>query len=330
MDAPLLLQLFPGVSFAPQVLGPKVLGLADFASSAIPGSKERLRAEGGLLRRYGFHDETTADYLMHLSKAHPFPDLTVAYFPNNDFVSHDAGPESALSVVKRVDECLAEFIASRGGVVEVLEEFTIVVVGDHSQCDLIRDEGGRGIDLDEVLAGFQRAKAGQPWIDDDALMICPNMRSCHIYVQERSSDFRDQVIERLLNDPRIDQVFWRDSSWDNGEAVDHVDPRSDVFHVDTSDHGRLTFRHVVGTQAPTGHDIYGTAWIWDGDLGGIDANATDSGLLKYGRYPNAFERIATGFSSRTADLWITAKNGCEFCIGETSIHDGGSHGGAQC
>ncbi|MEZ6054296.1 MAG: hypothetical protein R3C02_23375 [Planctomycetaceae bacterium] len=50
------------------------------------------------------------------------------------------------------------------------------------------------------------------------------------------------------------------------------------------------------------------------------------GTFVYGEYPNALERIATGFCRYADDMWVTAKPGCEFEINETAIHPGGSHG----
>ncbi|MCA9113133.1 MAG: alkaline phosphatase family protein, partial [Planctomycetaceae bacterium] len=244
VNAPLLFQLLPGVEIAPQVMGPQVLALADFAVSNVPGSEEPLAAAGGLTRRYGFHDETTAEYLMHLATGDPFPDFTLAYFPNNDFVSHDKSPAEALEVVQEVDHHLAEFIDTVGGMDAFLAQFAIVIVGDHSQCDMIRDVSGRGINLVEVLDGYQLATAGQPWLDEDDIMVCPNMRSCHIYLQKRDSANRDEVVERLLKDPRVDQIMWRASAWNAGHDPGRVDPRTDSFHVTTAERGSLEFRHV--------------------------------------------------------------------------------------
>lgn len=326
VNAPLLFQLIPGVKVAPQVMGPKVLALADFAASSIPGRDEPLSATGGLTRRYGFHDETTAEYLMDLASSDPFPDFTLAYFPNNDFVSHDEGPQTALEIVQVVDRHLASFIDAMGGMDCFLNQFAILILGDHSQCDMIRDESGRGINLVEILDSYQLAVAGQPWKDEDDMMVCPNMRSCHIYLQKRDAATRDKVIERLLSDPRVDQVFWQSSAWDSGRDPSRVDPRSDCFHVATAERGSLEFRHASKGDPADGHDVYESPWQWQGELLSIDARLDDDDRLEYGDYPNALERISTGFCNFACDLWVTAKSGCEFQITETSIHEGGSHG----
>src|SRR5690606_32624167 len=97
------------------VQGPGILALADFVTSKIPGVDEDLQATGGLQRRFGFHDATTAEYLLDLSKADPFPDFTLAYFPNNDFDSHEYSPAGAEGALSQVDEYLRRFIDTRGG-----------------------------------------------------------------------------------------------------------------------------------------------------------------------------------------------------------------------
>lgn len=324
--APLLLRIFPRMTFAPKVLGPKVLGLADFISSSIPGHKEKLTAEGGVARRYGFHDDTTADYLVDLAKADPFPDFTLAYFPNNDFVSHRKSPHGALQVLEQVGDSLHRFIEARGGLDRFLDEFTIVITGDHSQSDVLPDEQGRRIRVAELLPEYKLAEPGYPWKPEDDLFVCPNMRACHIYLKSRAIEDRDRVIQQLLVDPRVDQVCYRASVWERGDPAGHVEPRTDTFFVATADHGVLEFR-LCGEHAPAdGHDVYGNRWAWKGNLGSVAATVDDDRCLTYSKYPNALERIATGFCQLAGDLWVTAKQGCEFALKATSVHDGGSHG----
>ncbi len=325
VNVPLLLKLFPGDEFSPQIYGPRVLGLADFASSAIPGREEKLQATGGITRRFGFHDETTAEYLLHLSTAEPFPDFTLAYFPNNDYASHQEGPAEALKEVQKVDDHLAEFIESRGGIDSFLNEFTIIILGDHSQCDLKKDASARGIDLNEMFKDYQIAKPGSPWNEEDDLMVCPNMRACHIYLQDRSSSARDRVVSRLLQNSRVDQVLWRESAWDHGQVEKITDLTTDRFHVQTEEDD-LKFWFAESEDAISGRDIYGNSWSWEGSLAGIDASVNAQGVIEYEGYPNALERIATSFSQLASDLWVTAKIGCEFELKETSIHESGSHG----
>jgi hypothetical protein len=325
VNAPWLFKLLPGVQIAREVCGPKVLGLADFAASSLPGSDQRLKASGGLARRFGFHDETTAEYLLQLASADPFPDFTLAYFPNNDFESHEHGPQAAVTTLEAVDAHLGEFIEAMGGMERFLSEFAIVISGDHSQTDSLDDRDWRGIDVAEVLEGFQAATPGQPWQEGDDVIICPNMRACHIYLKDRSGSARDEVVRKLLADERVDQVLWRKGAWGtSGDPADDAD--QNVYQVAKAGCETLSFRRAGPNETPTARDFYDTRWIHEGDLACLDARVGRDGQIEYGEYPNALERVATAFFRSADDLWVTAKIGHEFEIAETSVHDGGSHG----
>ncbi|MCA9025317.1 MAG: alkaline phosphatase family protein [Planctomycetaceae bacterium] len=325
VDAPWLFKLMPNISVASEISGPQVLAMADFAASKIPGRDEKLSATGGISRRFGFHDDTTADYLMHLASADPFPEFTLAYFPNNDYDSHADGPVEALDTLEKVDTHLAEFIKQMGGMDQFLENFAIVICGDHSQTDQLRDPDGRGINLVEILEGYQLTTAGQPWEETDELMVCPNMRACHIYLKDRSATTRGEITEQLLNDPRVDQVLWRDGAWEDAESQKPINDPYNTYHI-VNRSASLKFHRVKDRDKATGRDPYGINWICKGSLDVIDASVSEVGTFVYGEYPNALERIATGFCRYADDMWVTAKPGCEFEINETAIHPGGSHG----
>ena len=50
------------------------------------------------------------------------PDFTVAYFADNDYVSHEVGPVAALPVLERVDRMLGEAFDAAGGIERVLAD----------------------------------------------------------------------------------------------------------------------------------------------------------------------------------------------------------------
>jgi hypothetical protein len=74
-----------GVSFPKRILGPTLLYLGDFASTGVD-------LPAGLLRRFGFEDDYTADLLVYLAQNQALPDFTLAYFPSYDKRSHQEGP----------------------------------------------------------------------------------------------------------------------------------------------------------------------------------------------------------------------------------------------
>ncbi|QDV17527.1 Type I phosphodiesterase / nucleotide pyrophosphatase [Gimesia panareensis] len=312
---PLLLNLTPGLELVSSMQGPHTMFLGDFVSTSLYGTVPAAR--GGLPRRFGFHDEATSDYLLALSEQNCLPDFTLAYFPNNDFESHEKGPVNAVGTLQAVDETLGALIDSQGGITAFLEEFAILIIGDHSQSDL---DSSSGVDLDDVLQDFSVVEAGKAWSHSEELMVCPNMRSAQIYLRPGIWERRRDVINNLLKCPDIDQVIWCDDDHGlNGS-------QQPAFHVVTSERGQLVFKPTDKT-AVQAVDCYGTSWLWEGDLQTVDAHHnTSTGIIEYDTYPNAFERIATCFSEQTGNIWVTARLGKEFCLPNLKCNPAGSHG----
>ncbi|MCA9204569.1 MAG: alkaline phosphatase family protein, partial [Planctomycetales bacterium] len=314
VNAPFLLEMLPGVEFEETVRGPSVLCLGDFVTTQPPGADQPLESVGGFTRRFGFHDEATAEYLRGLAALGPLPEFTLAYFPNNDYESHCSGPEAALAVVEQVDAALRDVMELRGGVDAFLRETAIIITGDHSQGDQFADAAEREICLDQLLSDFALGTTGMAWEPGDDLLVCPNMRAAQIYTSSAvEADRHGELTEALLSDPRVDQIIWRD-----GEHT---------FRVKTRDRGELSFSRCTAGQAGDGlTDDYGNRWEATGDLSAVDAAADASGRLIWGDYPNALERITGGFSEVSGSLWGTCLPGTEFRLPETSTHPGGTHG----
>lgn len=315
ISVPAMLKITLGASFEEFMQGPHLMYLGDFVSTPLCGT-QRPSARGGITRRFGFHDESSTDYLLELAKQDSLPDFTLAYFPNNDFVSHTEGPKNALATVQGVDWTLGKLFELQGGIDNFLGQHAILLTGDHSQCDMNENSA---VDLNEVLADFQLADAGKPWQEGEDLLVCPNMRSAQIYLRPWLWKNRQQVIDCLLECQDVDQVIWCDQ---NGGLTKTPDAK---FHVQTRDRGNLVF-HAATENDPTGFDEYGTPWSWQGDLSAVDAKTTSEGKLSYRDYPNAFERLAAAFFDQSANLWVTARVGKEFHLPRTSAHSGGSHG----
>jgi len=316
VSLPLVFNLLPAEP-AQKIRGPHLMFMGDFVNTPLMRGQE-LNARGGMLRRYGFHDDTTADYLLQLAEAEGLPDFTLAYFPNNDFDSHTEGPQEAVHDLESIDEHLGRLFEIYGGIEKLLDEVAVVITGDHSQSD--NDSAQEAaVYLDEVLAEHQVVKVGSSWQSGDDVMVCPNMRAAQIYLRADSWENRQQVIESLLASDGVDQVIW--CAVDNGlNETEHAQ-----FNVATAERGRLSFA-LAGESEPMGVDDYGAGWRWHGDLATVDATLDSDGRLQFGDYPNAFERIATAFFQQSGNIWVTARLGREFCLPETTCHDGGSHG----
>jgi hypothetical protein len=207
-------------------------------------------------------------------------------------------------------------ITLSGGLQPMLEKLAVVVTGDHSQSDLAPSPDDADIKLEKVLAGYSIVPAGNEWRGGDELMICPNMRAAQIYLRPGYWTDRAEIIDRLLAEPRIDQVMWRERD-NRGEAR---------YLVQTAERGRLEFAPAANG-VNRYKDEYDTVWSCQGSLAAIDAHVSTDGILQYGDYPNALERIALSFDEQdSGDLWLTSRLGHAFSVPNTSVHRGGSHG----
>lgn len=322
LDAPLLMKLLPGMDEISKVGGPSQLFMGDFVHTLAEPDDHFPPAGAGLLRRYGMDDQYSADALLHLAIHREFPDLTVAYFMDNDYESHKNGPVEALFVLEELDERLGELFSAYGGLNAMLEEICVIVTGDHSQSDINENEEDAVIDLDGVLEGLDIAPLGQPWSDGESMIVCPNMRAAQMYLKQPESQVVAEVTARLLGDPRTDQVLWK-AAVEDETAVGYV--------VKTRDRGQIHFwptasrSDAAAQQAP---DRWGCHWTWNGDLATLDGRVNESGLLEFGAYPNAFERIAGLLDcDNSGQIWATSRPDAEFRLASSMTHPGGgSHG----
>lgn len=311
VKVPFLLRLLPSVPKKVVVHGPSTLCLGDFVSRRRrrPGPS----TNGGVFHRFGMDDDSTAGFLKDLEGPSALPELSVAYFSNFDFQSHERGPEAAGSTLEHVDELLGEVFEAWGGVDRVLDELCIVLTADHSQSGVLDDETA-AIQLDDLLGEWQIADPASGWKEADQLMVCPNMRAAEIYFQRSREHDEQQVVRTLLSDPRVDHVIWRAAS----------DPQ-EQFRVATADRGELRFEATPGGEA---RDAYGGRWTCRGDTTALDMRVGRSGEIEYGVYPNALERISAGVGRKGhVHMWATAKPGYEFeAPGQAAHKGGGSHG----
>jgi hypothetical protein len=313
---PWMLAMLPGVRRREPVHGPRMLCLGDFVAPCVPRRKRRARRKGGLLHRFGMDDESSGAYLRDLLGSGLQPALTVAYFADTDYHSHDVGPHAALPAVERVDALLAAAFDAAGGLERLLEDTFILVTSDHGHCEILPDRQRADVPLDALLADFRQATLGKPWREGDEVMICPNMRAAQIYVRDPAPDRMRRLVATLLEESRIDQVIWR-SALTGGDAR--------ACRVATR-RGRLEF-WPAGDQPDAVRDTFGGWWQCRGETAALGLEL-DGRQAESREYPNPFERIAGAvFGRRSGEIWVTAVPGCEFQVrGETSHVGGGSHG----
>ena len=310
---PGVMAALPGVPLKETVEGPSTLCLGDFVRTPLPSGRVPSH-KGGLLHRFGMDDESTGALLQDLFASPERPDLTVAYFADNDYRSHEVGPAAALPVIERVDRMLGDAFDAAGGMEHVLADTCVVITSDHAHCDLVGAADEAAIRLDRVLANFRQAALGRPWRQRDEIMICPNMRAAQIYVREAAPDRIVRIIDDLLSEPRVDQVILRAALTRPGNGGYSVLTRR----------GRLDFTRGVDGGL---HDPFGGIWEWRGEAAAVGLERHDGGI-DFDQYPNAFERIAGALDlDQSGELWVTARPGCEFEVPGGKAHiRGASHG----
>ena len=312
------LAALPGVPFTATVEGPSVLSLGDFVGPRTPHG-HKLDEKGGIFHRFGMDDESTGAMLRDLFAEGSQSDLTVAYFADNDYRSHEIGPYRALPVIGRIDDLLAEAFDAAGGMDRVLENTYVIVTSDHGHCEISANATRSVIQLDELLGEFSQATLGSAWQRGDQIMICPNMRAAQIYMHQPEPRTAAQIVAAALRDPRIDLAIRRASA---------TEPAASGYIV-TAQKGEVWFaRGEQGGRGSYAKDAFGAAWTWSGDSIALDFEVS-AGRIEYGDFPNAFERIAGVLDlDQAGDIWVTAKPGCEFRVPGGDAHVGGaSHGG---
>ena len=312
---PELLAALPGVPLSDTVEGPSVLCLGDFVGTPVRG--RRLDKKGGAFHRFGMDDASTGSLLEDLCAAGPLPDFTVAYFADNDYRSHEVGPNDALPVVERIDRMLGKAFDAAGGIDRVLADTLVLVTSDHGHCDIVDDPARAVIRLDSVLANHRQARLGAAWREREEIMICPNMRAAQIYVRDPDREKIERLASELVSHPRIDQVIWRSSLTRDG---------ADGYTV-ASARGRLEFS-PAGSHRSYHTDAAGGRWTWQGESEVLDLLVEDD-TVDFGQYPNAFERIAGVLAlDQSGEIWVTAKAGSEFEVPGGKAHVGGASHGA--
>jgi hypothetical protein len=301
------------VPFTEVVEGPSILCLGDFVGTRPPHGRKP-DEKGGLLHRFGMDDASTGEMLKDLAGQGALPDLTVAYFADNDYVSHEVGPFAALPVVERVDAALGAMFEAAGGLERFLEHTAVIITSDHGHCDVL-DDRRSVIRLDQVLGDFKQADLGRPWRPKDELMICPNMRAAQIYVQRRRPEAIEHIAAAVLTHPGVDQVMWRR----------RLIGKEDGYTVQTRG-ARLNFRRDASSDNAV--DEFGGVWHWSGEPAAVTLEQ-DGRSLYFRDYPNAFERIAGSLDlEQSGELWVTARPGFEFEVPGGRAHVGGASHGA--
>ncbi len=303
---PYFLRVIPGVRFTLEhVGGPRHFRFGDFARS---GSGEaRIFGDEGPFKQFGISDPCTLNTYLHMAEHNELPDYVHLYFPDNDVWSHEHGPEATGVSIQRLDRKLGQIFDTLGGRERAIAENNFLLTADHAQVPIgtTRDSA---IDLDEVLADFDRLPLGSRWKNEE-MFLCPNGRFGQIYLHAERPWLRNRVIEALRQEPRIEFALWRDGT------------TCHVLHP-------CTGRHLSFALGGRMQDRFGHAWSVWGDTGTLALEFDGREVFSY-RYPDALLRIYEALLTPTiGDILLTAEPGREFAGNGEDIHmGGGSHGG---
>jgi hypothetical protein len=316
VNVPWLLSLLPGVPFTETVTGPRLLCLGDFVRGRTPSRARSLHHKSGALHRFGMDDASSGALLVDLVHSGEMPALSVAYFADNDYRSHEVGPVAALPVIDHVDATLGAMFDAAGGFDRFMQDTCVIVTSDHGHCEVLTDPDEAVIRLDTLFGDFRIADINRGWRQADEILICPNMRAAQIYLREPSVQQIERVATTALLDPRVDLIMWRDASQPSEPRYVVLGPR-----------GRLTFWRSSTIVDTGGEDAFGTHWGWRGDLEVLQLER-DGRRIASTEYPNAFERMTGVLDARNSgEIWLTARPGCEFEVAGGHAHVGGaSHG----
>jgi len=312
VNIPGLIAALPGVPLTETVQGPSFLCLGDFVTPRTPEGK--VDKASGVLHRFGMDDASTGRMLKDLANEEHLLDFAVAYFADNDYVSHKGGPVNALPVIEQVDRMLGEAFEAAGGMERFLANRAVIVTSDHGHCEVLKGPP-HIVRLDHLLSDFRQADLGKPWKKQDEIMICPNMRAAQIYVKSPTADKIERLAVAMLRHPGVDQVLWLSSltGGDRGYTV-------------AGTRGRLRFSREASSSNCI--DPFGGLWSWCGDPAVLGIGQAGR-ALEYSDYPNAFERIAGVLDlEKSGDIWVTARPGCEFQVPRGDAHEGGASHGA--
>lgn len=285
-----------------KVTVPELFSLAAFA---------RLNPENdhhtALWEKYGMNDMFSARDIAYLVKGGQLPELTVAYFPENDNVHHRKG-SGEIRGLGRVDRALQHVLNAYGSWDEAISKTTWIVLGDSAQSDVLKRRDEFKVDLRPLLSEYRIAKLDRPIGGDDQIVIAANERMAYIY--SISPDLKiDEVVKRLQAEDKLDIIAAK---------------REDSILITAGGQGENGLLYWPGGPYS---DEYGQTWSLSGDHGIADISVQEHSI-RYGKYPDVLARLYGALQSHEGQYAVvTVKPGYEL-VGESSPthRGGGSHG----
>lgn len=301
---PLLMRLYSSFRLRPVVCsGPGGFYLGRLCPPESVGGK--LAALPGYLGRWGINDRYSGRVAAWLIRKGRQPHLMNVYFPDTDYYCHQHDPARSEESLARTDRQLERILRAFPSRRQVLEDTIFMIAGDHAQT-LVSPEKSALIHLPALFREYSQVELGEcPAMEKD-LALCPNGRMAQVYLLREEEAVRERVVALLLEDARLDQVFWKE----NGRY-----------------HAAAAGGEMVFWQGGELEDEFGGRWGCEGDPWVLTMGVAE-GRIRYGEYPDALQRIASFLNCPHAgDIVATARPGFEFTGEGVPGHPGaGSHG----
>jgi hypothetical protein len=247
-------------------------------------------------------------------------EFVLLYLGQHDVASHKAGPNSTQQAIRVADRALGRAMGSLGGIEPFLQRFAVLLCADHGQTQVTQHAALEDVFDDVVL--YRGRRAGRAAADCELAVIGSNRVAMAYRTKQRHHGHKEDhgtppdrwIAERACESPATDVAVWIDDgelivmNGSGGELRARRDPK-----------GTPTLRCALG------HDDR-DRWTIGGDRELLDLSE-DAGVLRYGDYPDAFNRIHSAVDCvNTGDVLVSAVPGYEFDDIGGGGHASGSHG----
>lgn len=248
-------------------------------------------------------------------------EFVLLYLGQHDVASHKSGPDSTQQAIRVADRALGRAMGSLGGIEQFLERFAVLLCADHGQTQVEQHTTLEDVFDDVKLYRGARVTPDASTCDlavigSNRVAMAYRTRQRHHGVKEDHGEPADRwIAERACESPASDLAMFID----DGELVVLNGQGGELRATRAPGRGTRTLRSAL-----SGDEL--DRWEVSGDRELLDLRL-DDGVLGYGNYPDALQRIWSAVSCvNTGDVLVSATPGYEFTDIGGSAHTGGSHG----
>lgn len=305
LQLPVLLDDWLTINGSLQTKGPDLLALGSMVKPKVIEGKD---LPDSVFSAFGLNDEYSALTTSELIKQGEQPDFLAIFLPDFDKEAHNHSPHYRVGF-EQAESYLQEILNSYESWDKALEENIFIIIGDHGQDKLVKDEAQLGIDLPLIYEDFPIASLTEP-IQPGELVIANNHRMTFVYAPGQE-EILPELAKRAMVDSRISHAAFSDGEWNYVISPDYND----------------VFRFQPGN---TWKDRYEQTWNIEGNEEIITIKKNeDTNTIQYVDYPDALNQLHSALHSHDHPvLVLNAKPGYTFHSEGAPLHvDGGEHGG---